>query len=237
MTSQKRTTSKMAATFMIGLMAAASLAVPTATAFEGFEGTRWRVIQLGEKVVGMAGDLHFDKDRVGGASACNFFSGKSTFADKDGLKVEVDRMTRKGCSGEALELERGYLAVLESVRSYAFEDDAKTVLVLKGEDDVLLAKLRPIVQFKLENTPLKVVSYLFDGGLYNVTPGTKPVMAFKNGKVSGNTGCTKFEGTYERKEQTVKIVLERPFAKAESCPEDDVQQDRMVLENLELTTR
>ncbi|MEO1280694.1 MAG: META domain-containing protein [Pseudomonadota bacterium] len=220
----------------LGYLAGSSL-IAHAAGDADFQDSRWKVTQLGTEDVGMAGDLHFDKDRMSGASACNFFGAQYSFAGESGLTIKIDRMTRKGCSGEALRLEKGYIEALEKVRSYTFADTDHTVLDLKGEDGEVVARLAKQAQFTLEGTHLKVVSYLFDGGLYNVNPGSKPTVRFTDGKIIGDTGCTRFEGTYELTETTVKIKLNRPFSKVAKCPEDDIQQDRMVLENLELTNR
>ncbi|MEO1206911.1 MAG: META domain-containing protein [Pseudomonadota bacterium] len=220
-----------------GLVVAGEKASHAADDAFDFKGTRWKVTQLGPKDVGMAGDLHFDRERVDGASACNFFGGRYEFSGENGLTISVDRVTRKGCSGEALDLERGYLEALSKVQAYAFGDAEKSVLELKGEDGAVVARLQTQETFALEGTRLKVVSYLFEEGLYNVNPGTKPTLYFADGKIKGDTGCTRFTGTYTLTEATVKVVLDQPLSKAETCPPKDVRQDKMVLENLQAAAR
>lgn len=200
-------------------------------------GTRWRVTGLNGQAVGMAGDLHFDTNRVDGASACNFFGG--TFAQKPGggLTVSVDRMTRRGCSGEALKLESGYMDVLKSVKSFVFEGGEDAQLVFLDEHNRRVATLTRNVGFQLENTPLKIVSYLFEDGLHNVEPGTKPTLKFSNGRMEGDTGCTHFSGAYTLEDKSVNITFDMTVPKSATCPENERQQDSAILANLEKAAR
>lgn len=193
----------------------------------GLEGSRWRVTGLDGKPVGMAGDLHFDGNRVDGATACNFFGAAVTFAGADGVGFAVDRMTRKGCSGEALDLERRYLEVLAAARGYELDGDS---LKLRGENGQELAMLSRKPVFDLERTDLKIVSYLFDGGLYSVTPGSKPVVRFEDGRFKGSTGCSTFEGSYTLDGTAISANVESQEAAAEPCSANMTKQDKSIIE-------
>lgn len=191
------------------------------------EGSRWRVIGLDEKQLGMAGDLHFDGDRADGATSCNFFSAATTFSDPNEVRFKVDRITRKGCSGEALELERRYIEVLGAVRGYELDGDSLKLRDENGRELALLSR-KPI--FDLEGSDLKIVSYLFDGGLHSVAPGSKPVVRFENGRFSGSTGCSTFEGSYALDGTEVSAKVESQSAGAEACAANMTKQDKAIVD-------
>lgn len=202
-----------------------------------FTGTRWRVTGVGGKDVSMAGDLHFETDLVDGASACNFFGGAFELGDGDGLQIKVNRMTRRGCSGDALELERSYLEALAAVRGYRFLDEANEKLSLLDAEGNAVAQLERKHGFQLEGTPLKVVSYLFEDGLYSVKPGSKVTIRFAGGRMEGDTGCSLFSGHYEIAEATLKITLDMAVPKSEKCSDDLRRQDQAIIADLEKAAR
>lgn len=222
---------------------AAEAGAPTVDASSGgaaafdFAETRWRVVGVGGKAVTMAGDLHFEAGGVDGASACNFFGGAFETGPDQALVIKVDRMTRRGCSGDALELERAYLDALGSVRSYRFEDAEREKLVFLDESGATIAELARKHGFQLEGTPLKIVSYLFEDGLYSVKPGSKVTIRFAGGRMEGDTGCSLFSGHYDIAETTVKITLDMAVPKSEKCAEDLQQQDQAILAALEAAAR
>lgn len=214
----------------------AATAAPVAVPFD-FEGSRWHVVGVNGKIVAMAGDLHFEADRVDGASACNFFGGGFETGTGETLRIDVTRMTRRGCSGEALELERAYLEALKSVRRYGFSDDAHEKLVFLDEAGANIAELERKHAFHIEGTPLKVVSYLYQDGLYSVKPGSKVTIRFAGGRMEGDTGCSLFSGNYEIAGDTIKITLDMAVPRSEKCAESLQRQDQAVIANLEAAAR
>ncbi len=191
------------------------------------EGSRWRVTGLNGKSVGMAGDLHFDGNRVDGATACNFFAAEVTSAGANQVRFTVNRMTRKGCSGEALDLERGYLEVLGAVHRYELDGDSMKLRDEEGRELAMLSR-KPV--FYLEGTNLKIVSYLFDGGLYSVTPGSNPVVRFEAGRFKGFTGCSSFEGGYTLDGTAVSAKVASQEAASEPCAANVTRQDKAIVE-------
>jgi len=223
----------------------------SAAAAAGLDKTRWRIDWLAGSEAGMAGDMHFEGNRIDGATACNFYSANIETGDagpsasggsgsegrkpaKGQLTIEVDRMTRKGCSGEAFELERGLVEAMKSTAAYERQGD-RLVLSDEAGKPVLKMTLKPT--FTLERTPLKIISYLHDGGLYNVEPGSKPTIRFANGKVSGQTGCTRFEGQYRLDGETVNIAIEKTEPLTDPCTEGMEQQDTSILKGFDTIGR
>lgn len=217
-------------------------------------GRRWQVTALGAKAVGLAGDVTFDAPgdasrdasgnadgqpgsagRLTGASACNFFGGRYQFGAGDRLAIMIDRTTRRGCSGRALDLERRYLEALKSVARFDFKDDGSGILLLKDADERVLASLVAVPELQLEGTPLRVVSYLKDGGLYSVNPGPPPTLRFQDGKLSGATACGPLNGRYriDGRELSVDLDDEDPAVlRSGACSADDRTQHNAIRDAL-----
>lgn len=217
----------------LGVGVAISSKDATAAEPDGLGQKRWLIIELAGKSVGMGGDLIFRDGRVSGASACNFFSGETKFTGPGQLSVEVDRMTRRGCSGEALEVERAYFDTLKTVTSFKFTDDTRLRLELQSGDKKTLAVLVAEPEFKLENSPLKIVSYLFDGGLYGILNEQKATLRFRDGAVSGDTGCRAFSGSYERNGNALSVKIDQPLQEPRTCSAPEKRQDGAIIAHLQ----
>lgn len=201
---------------------------------QSFDGSRWRVVGLNGENVGMAGDLHFDGPRVDGATSCNFFGARATFSGKSGLAFDLDRMTRKACSGEAFKLEKDYTEALRKVRKYVLSGDSLRLLDEEG-GEVLLLTRKPL--FDLEGTDLKIVSYLKDGGLYSVKPGTMPTLRFEKGRLKGEAECMSYKGSYKIEGSTIAVKIEDTSVTDTDCEADLMEQERAIIANFEQAVR
>ncbi|MGE4128791.1 MAG: META domain-containing protein, partial [Hyphomicrobiaceae bacterium] len=197
-------------------LAAIALLAPAATARAGGLEARWSVTTLGGAPAVPAGDIRFEAGEVSGATACNHFRGRYQSSEADNsLRIEVLQTTRRGCAGEAAERERSFLESMANARRYRIEGSALHLVDGAGVD---VAGLQLAPDATLTGKRHKIVSYLKNSGLYSIRGGTGAVVEFKDGKLMGSTGCTRFEGTYDATETTVRIVVAAKASEPEKSP-------------------
>lgn len=189
---------------------------------------RWSVSTLGGKPAAPAGDIRFQGGEISGATACNFFGG--TFAAKaDGsLTITVQRMTRRGCSGEAALREKAFLEAMASTRRYLADG---SMLELMDEGGGILAELTAARDAALAGPRHKIVSYLHDGGLYSTSPDAVAHLQLSDETFQGSTGCTRFSGTFSIDGDVVRLVVTQrePEPGMSPCPQTLLRQDTSIL--------
>lgn len=187
---------------------------------------RWSVATLAGKPASRAGDISFSGGEVSGATSCNFFRGTARRSPPHDLEIIVGMMTRRGCSGEAAELEREFLHVM--ARTHSFRVDGDT-LSLADSSGTTMAVLKRAERAQLEGQRHKIVSYLSNGGLYSIRPGSNPTITLANGKITGSTGCRRFHGHYALKGDTLEITAIESAPSATTCNDGNVDQDEGIL--------
>lgn len=192
------------------------------------EGIHWRFTQLGNKNVGIAGDIRFENGAISGATACNHFGGTYKRSGTIGISIKVGRMTRRGCSGPAAELERGVLEALAKTNSFKLNSGG---LALR-DSETTVASLTPMAIQGLESGPLKIVSFLKDGGLHSIPVERQTQIKFSGGKFEGNTGCTTVTGTYTIDGDKIAIKVAGAKAAKSPCPDEFTDQDAAIRANL-----
>jgi heat shock protein HslJ len=105
---------------------------PPAASTASPEDREWILVRLGEVAAPLGGGgrpatLRFDRttDRAAGFAGCNRYSAGYTLAG-DSLTFGPAISTKMACA-DGDELERGYLAMLPAIRSYALSDSTLTL--------------------------------------------------------------------------------------------------------------
>ena len=161
------------------------------------EGVTWRLAALpGQSVPAGNGapTARFEGGRVSGFSGCNRFLGSYT-VDRDRLTIGNLAGTMMACSESAMAVEKVFLAALSGTQAANVEGNRLSLTPAAGGTSL---------QFELEPKPaLTRVKWEITG--YNngrqavVSPllGTQLSVVFKDGKVSGSSGCNSFHGPFK----------------------------------------
>lgn len=95
-------------------------------------GLEWRAADI-NGVPAVAGEpvtLRLEAgNRVSGNASCNHYTAGYRTASNDRIGFEAITSTKKACGPEAMDQERRYLSILESVQSYDFRGDGSLSLV------------------------------------------------------------------------------------------------------------
>lgn len=198
-------------------------------------GTHWVLEQInGESVIENAlPTLSFRGDQeVGGNSSCNTFYG--AFTAKDG-KLTIDELasTMMACPEPEglMDQETEYLKALESSASYRIDGDKllitdssnAVVLVFSSQDRSLEGKTWNLTSF---NDGRNLVSLVLD---------TQITAEFKEGTLSGSSGCNSYSGAFQYKEQNLSFDTFAVTMMA--CPQEGViEQETAYLNTLTKVT-
>jgi len=168
-------------------------------------GTHWVLEQInGSPVIeNTLPSLSFQGDKeVGGNASCNRFNG--SYEIKDGaLTFSPLATTMMACPDPAglMEQEAAYLKALEAAASYRVEDgkllvsdaSGKVVLVFAPQDMSLEGKIWNLNAF---NDGTNLVSVLLDTAIH---------VEFKDGNVSGSSGCNTYSGAFQQDGQKLSF--------------------------------
>ncbi|MDX2257777.1 MAG: META domain-containing protein [Hyphomicrobiaceae bacterium] len=176
-------------------MLGAVLSASKAHASAALDGSYWRVTALSAEVSTLAGDIRFKNGEITGATSCNFFDGTYDADAQGKLELTIGRMTRRGCSGEALDLERQFVEAMGKAARYVRNGESLELISAEGTRVAVLAAM-PVID--IEGRRLKIVSYLHEGGLYSIAPDSAAWLRLEAGKLTGATGCAEFSGSYSR---------------------------------------
>lgn len=204
---------------------------PTAT----LEGADWRLLVLpGKTVPGGNGapTARFEGGRVSGFSGCNRFMGNYT-VDRDKLTVGTLAGTMMACPEPAMAVEKAFLSSLSGTLTPSVAGNRLSLTPVAGGN---------ALQFELEPKPsLAGVKWEVTG--YNngrqavVGPqlGTQLTIAFKDGKVSGSSGCNSFHGPFKADGNALSIG---PLATTRKwCSKEGVmEQEREFISALQTAT-
>jgi heat shock protein HslJ len=152
----------------------------------------------------------FEDGRLTGSTGCNRYSGQYTAGDGT-LEIQGLALTRMACAPPADEVEREFVAALESVERFRVEGEE---LVLRdGEDDEVLrfAVATPVGSWS-------ATGLLRGDAFQTIVPGTEITITFdEEGEVSGSGGCNTYTATYEIDAATIQISP--PAATRLTCSE------------------
>ena len=226
-----------AATSILGLClvsAPANAATPAPqTGGAGLEGPTWRLVALGEKnesALGAGGNVtaRFGQGQVSGSSGCNRYQGSYTV---DGTQMTVGPLvgTMMACPSPVMEIEDAFRGAFGGGGRFVVENDRLTLTSNAGT--VLVFRAQP--EASLEGAAWSVTGYN-NGRQAVVSPllHTELTLAFRDGALSGSSGCNRYTGTYKREGERLTIG---PLASTrKACPGQDVmQQEQQFLAALQ----
>jgi heat shock protein HslJ len=217
--------------------ALAALAFSTLASAATIEGATWRLASLPGQDLGALGagqylTARFEAGRVSGFSGCNRFMGSYTV---DGDRVTLGQLagTMMACPGAAMAIESAFNGSLAGTLQYAIAGDRLTLTPASGAP--LVFDLEP--KAVLEGVKWEVTG--FNNGRQAVVSavlGTKLTLSFKDGTLSGSSGCNTFRASYKAEEN--RIVVGPAMATRKMCSGKGVmEQERQFLAALETAVK
>ena len=223
---------KRATTFALAALAFSALASATT-----IDGRTWRLASLPGHDLGALGagqylTARFEAGRVSGFSGCNRFMGSYT-VDRDQLTLGQLAGTMMACPGAAMAIEGAFKGALAGTLRYAIVDDRLTLTPASGAPLVFDLEPKPV----LEGVKWEVTG--FNNGRQAVVSavlGTRLTLSFKDGTLSGSSGCNTFRASYKVEES--RIVVGPVAATRKMCSGKGVmEQERQFLAALETAVK
>jgi heat shock protein HslJ len=192
----------------------------------------WNITQMSgmELVPGSSITAQFTADgKVGGSSGCNQYSGTYKIS---GDKIQIASplaSTMMACEPELMDQESAYLKAL---------DEVQTFKVTNGTLALMDAENKSVLVYKAQSQDLGGTSWDVIGynngkqAVTSVLAGTTLTADFgKDGKLSGNSGCNTYNGTYTTTGNQIKIG---PLATTRmACPQEIMDQETQYLAALQ----
>lgn len=219
------------------VFALAALAFSTLASAATIEGQAWRLASLPGHDLGVLGagqylTARFEAGRVSGFSGCNRFMGSYT-VDRDQLTLGQLAGTMMACPDAAMAIEAAFKGSLAGTLRYAILDDRLTLTPVSGAPLVFDLEPKPV----LEGVKWEVTG--FNNGRQAVVSavlGTKLTLSFKDGTLSGSSGCNTFRASYKAEEN--RIVVGPAMATRKMCSGKGVmEQERQFLVALETAVK
>lgn len=169
------------------------------------EGANWRLLALpGQTVPGGNGapTARFEGGRVSGFSGCNRFMGSYT-VDRDKLTVGTLAGTMMACPEPAMAVEKAFMAAFSGTLTSNVAGNRLSLTPAAG-GNALQFELEP--KPSLEGVKWEVTGYN-NGRQAVVSPqlDTRLTVVFKDGQVSGNSGCNSFHGSFKVEGNSLSI--------------------------------
>jgi heat shock protein HslJ len=211
--------------------------VPEAPAVSGsLESATWRLTELPGQTLPAAQDrqavtVSFEAGRVHGFSGCNQFIGSYTL-DGDRLVLGVVGGTMMACPEPAMLVETRFLKSFAGALNVAVAGNTLVLTPANGGKPLLFERAAPPA---LEGVLWEVTGYN-NGRQAVVSPrtGSRLTLTFRDGEVSGSSGCNRFHGQFTVEGNALKI---RPLATTRMACEDEVMaQEQAFLRALESAT-
>lgn len=201
------------------------------------EGQTWRLASMPGQDLGKLGagqylTARFEAGRISGFSGCNQFMGSYT-VDRNQLTFGQLAGTMMACSGHAMAIESAFNGALAGTLQYAIAGDHLVLLPASGAPLIFKLEPKPV----LEGIKWEVTG--FNNGRQAVVGtvlGTHVTLSFKDGMVSGNSGCNTFRAPYQLAENG--IVVGPAMSTRKMCSGEGVmEQERQFLSALETAVK
>lgn len=211
--------------------------VPEAPAVSGsLENATWLLTTLpGQTLPAAQGrnavTVSFEAGRVHGFSGCNQFMGSYTL-EGERLVLGVVGGTMMACPEPAMSVENRFLKSFSGALNVAVAGNRMTLKPTNGGEALQFERAPPP---RLEGVLWEVTGYN-NGRQAVVSPkiGTQLTLTFRDGQVSGSSGCNRFHGSFAVEGSALKI---RPLATTRMACEDEVTaQEQAFLRALESAT-
>lgn len=221
----------------VALIAFAALTVSALASATTLEGRMWRLTSLpGYDLAALGAGQYpaarFEAGRVSGFSGCNRFMGSYT-VERDQLVLGQLAGTMMACPEAAMAIEGAFKAGLAGTLRYAIVDDRLTLTPAAGAPLVFDPEPKPV----LEGVGWEVTGFN-NGRQAVVSPalGTRLTLSFKDGTLSGSSGCNTFRASYQAEES--RIVVGPVTSTRKTCSGKGVMaQERQFLAALETAVK
>lgn len=188
------------------------------------EGTSWQLsaeTPLGVALGAAGVTARFEDGTLTGNSGCNQYNG-SYEVDGDALTIGPDiASTQMACPAPQMAVERAYLTRLPKVASYEIAGDT---LTLSDEEGAALLLFQATEGAEAIQGAWEVTGYYAGTAITSVLGGATLTAEFRDGTVSGNTGCNTFNGPYQIDGENITIGPLTTTLAACPTPELDQQQ-------------
>lgn len=208
--------------------------VPLAAA--SLEQTTWLLTALpGQPLAAVQGanalTVRFEGGRVHGFAGCNHFMGSYAL---DGGRLALGPVggTMMACPEPVMAVENRFLKAFSGTLQIAVAGDRLTLTPADGGEALQFERAPPP---RLEGVLWDVTGYN-NGRQAVVGPkvGTRLTLEFKDGMVSGSSGCNRFHGAFSADGKALKIG---PLATTRmACPDEVMAQEQEFLRALETAT-
>jgi heat shock protein HslJ len=184
-------------------------------------------------IIGSEITAYFDEDgTLSGSAGCNNYSATYDI-EGDQLTIGPAITTRMACQDPEgiMDQEMQYLAALEMVTAYQFEEERLILLDAEGRRVV---NYQPAKTFALPETIWYLQAYSDgEGGIRSVIDGTELTAIFnEDGSIAGSAGCNNFSGAYEVGGNKIKIELGPMTMMFCEAPEGAMDQETAYMEAL-----
>ena len=188
-------------------------------------------------IIGTEITAYFDEDgTLSGSAGCNNYSAAYE-VDGDKITIGPAITTRMFCGDPEgnMDQEAQYLAALDMVSAYQFEDDR---LILMDSEGRRVVNYQPAKTFALTETIWHLQAYSQgEDAISSTIEGSDMTAIFgEDGSLSGSAGCNNFLGVYEVDGDEIRIELGPLTMMFCEEPEGAMDQESAYLEALETAT-
>lgn len=197
------------------------------------EGTTWvlaKKTELGAELGDVVVSATFADGNVSGTSGCNTYSGPYTL---DGNKLTIGpnlASTQMACGPAETAVEKVVTTRLPKVAGYSIAGSTLTLTDSAGQP---LLVFEASVGADAIQGSWDVLSYYTGNAIQSVVVGSTVTAEFKDGQISGNSGCNTYSGPYKVDGSNITIG---PLASTKkACSSDELnKQETSYLAALEL---
>ena len=196
----------------------------------GLDRVKWA---LKDRIEGSQVDLLFAEGQISGSAGINrFFAGY----DQEGSSLRIGNVGSTQMAGPQvlMDQEQAFLRALGSVASFRIVGEE--LRLLTGEGAVVLSLVPAVEPALSPHTWSATGINNGKGGVASLLVGSEVVVRFdEDNRISGNSGCNHFHGSYKINGKSLKIGPLAGTRKMCSTPAGIMEQETNVLNALEQT--
>ena len=180
-------------------------------------GTDWNLVEWDGMTIlpNAIPTIAFDENGLHGTTGCNNYFGSMTL---DGTAVTIGQMgmTEMWCEG-AMDQEQAYLQMLETAVSITLDENTLTIHTAEGD-----LTFQPPAQATLTDTMWVLGGIAQGDSVVHMGIDSNITAEFKDGMISGSSGCNGYSGSYEADGST--LTLGPTLGTLMACEDDDITQ-------------
>jgi heat shock protein HslJ len=186
---------------------------------------------LADRIEDSQVDLRFEEGQISGRAGINrYFAGYEQ--DGSSLRIGNTGSTQMAGPQDLMDQEQAFLSALGSVAS--FQIVGEQLRLLNGDGIAVLSLVPSLEPALSPNTWSATGVNNGKGGVSSLLAGSKVVVRFdEDGRISGNSGCNRFQGSYEINGESLNVGPLASTRKMCASPEGIMEQEANVLQALE----